>query len=475
VSEISYDVRFWKIEGGDSKRPSYRVVWLVAGQRFTESFAKKPLADSFRAQLITSASKGEAFDREAGLPLSLLRKRTDVSFLVHARDFTAFAWNDVSAKSRVSILETLARVLPVVTRDLPGAPDDAVLRAALRKELNQGDHAGALGDAETKALAWLVKASLPVSAFSDESVVCDVLDALAVNLDGQRAAPEYFSRRRRVLHRVLGYAVRMKRLEANPVSTGNLPDSWTVPESPEDAIDPRCVGTPSIIAGLLVACSYVGRTQGPRFVAFYGCMYYAMMRPSEVAALTEAGCVLPDKGWGELTFADSSTAAGRAVTDDGTVHEHRGLKGRNKGRPNTSPRVRRPTRRVPIPPELVRLLREHIAQFGIGPDGRLFRSQNGNPIQPSTWWRVWQKVRALGLTPAQAATVLLSRPYDLRHSGVTWRLSSGVHPPEVAAWAGHSVEVLMRVYARCMTGLEDVWITRMNQTLHLEDPGRPGD
>ena len=30
----------------------------------------------------------------------------------------------------------------------------------------------------------------------------------------------------------------------------------------------------------------------------------------------------------------------------------------------------------------------------------------------------------------------------------------------------------MRVYARCMTGLEDVWITRMNQTLHLEDPAR---
>jgi predicted DNA-binding ribbon-helix-helix protein len=47
---------------------------------------------------------------------------------------------------------------------------------------------------------------------------------------------------------------------------------------------------------------------------------------------------------------------------------------------------------------------------------------------------------------------LLRRPYDLRHSGVTWRLNSGVPPTEVAAWAGHSVEVLMRTYARCMTG-----------------------
>ena len=58
---------------------------------------------------------------------------------------------------------------------------------------------------------------------------------------------------------------------------------------------PRCI----------VGCSYVGQTQRPRFVAFYGCMYYALMRPSEVAALTTADCYLPDNGWGHLTFADS--------------------------------------------------------------------------------------------------------------------------------------------------------------------------
>ena len=41
---------------------------------------------------------------------------------------------------------------------------------------------------------------------------------------------------------------------------------------------------------------------------------------------------------------------------------------------------------------------------------------------------------------------------------------------EVAARAGHCVEMLMRVYAKCMPGLEDVWIGRMNDALHLEDP-----
>lgn len=201
-------------------------------------------------------------------------------------------------------------------------------------------------------------------------------------------------------------------------------------------------------------------------MAFYGCMFYAMMRPSEVAALTEEGCYLPETGWGHLTFADASPAAGRAFTDDGKVHEHRGLKGRNKGRPNISSRGRRAARRVPIPPALVALLREYIKRFGVAPDGRVFRSENGNPLQPSTWSRVWQKAREFSLPPAQAASPLLRRPYDLRHSGVTWRLNSGVPPTEVAAWAGHSVEVLTRTYAKCVTGMEDVWIARMDDTLH---------
>ena len=113
------------------------------------------------------------------------------------------------------------------------------------------------------------------------------------------------------------------------------------------------------------------------------------------------------------------------------------------------------------------MLREHIDQFGTAPDGRLFRSENGNPIQQSTWWQVWQKVRKASLSPEELASPLMRRPYDLRHSGVTWRLNSGVPATEVAAWAGHSVEVLMRVYARCVTGLEDVWISRMDGALRL--------
>jgi hypothetical protein len=119
-----------------------------------------------------------------------------------------------------------------------------------------------------------------------------------------------------------------------------------------------------------------------------------------VAALVISGCELPEEGWGRLIFADASPSAGRVYTDGGAVHEDRGLKGRTKGRPG--PRARRPVRSVPIPPVLVTMLRDHVAQFGVGPDGRVFRSEQGHRINASTWWRVWAKARAVSLTGGTA-------------------------------------------------------------------------
>ncbi len=492
VGRQGYDVRFWRTEKRADPAVRYRVRWTVDGRRHGRPFVTLELAESFKAQLKTAASRGEAFDLETGLPQSLVRRSRDVSCLTHSREFMAATWKNAAAKSRVSVLETLSVALPALTRDLAGTPDPDVLRHALRKALNQNEHAREPDDGERRALAWLDRASLPVSALDDGALVCDMLDTLARCLDGTAAAPDYFARRRRVMHGVLAYAVRKKRLDKNPLSKGNLPEGWTPPEKPEEAVDPRSVGSPALVDLMLVYASYVGRRQGPRFVAFFGCMFYAMMRPAEVTSLTEDGCRLPDTGWGRLIFSDSSPAAGREFTDDGRVHEDRGLKGRDRqARLRTSAaRARRAVRSVPIPPELVTLLREHIETFGTGPGGRLFRSENGNPIQPSTYWRVWQKARAMALTPAQLATPLLRRPYDLRHSGVTWRLNSSVPATEVAAWAGHSVEVLMRVYARCVVGLEDVWVARMDAALRpggdpqqgrplpgqaAGDPGQPPD
>ena len=109
------------------------------------------------------------------------------------------------------------------------------------------------------------------------------------------------------------------------------------------------------------------------------------------------------------------------------------------------------------------LLREHLATFRT--DRLVFRSEQGNPIQQSTWWQVWRKVRKASLSPAEIETPLMRRPYDLRHSGITWRLNSGIPAEQVAEWAGNSAEIVTRVYAKCVAGMEDVYIARMDADL----------
>ena len=456
----SYDLSFWAIEKRDRPKP-YRVRWSVAGRRppFSHSFLTVELAESFKADLKKAAQRGERFDEATGLPDSMLRKDRDITWYEHAQEYAAARWKGSAGNSRRSIVESLTRVTPVLVRNLRGAPDPDILRAALRKDFNHGQPA-ALAPDETRAIAWLKRASLPLSALNDDSVVTDVLDALAACLDGTPAAPDYYARRLRVTRTCLSYAIRKKRLTRNPLLAANLPEHWTPPKA-DDAVDPRSVGSPQLVAEMLTVASYIGVRQGPRFTAFFACMFYGMMRPAEVARLTKAGCYLPENGWGTLTFSDSTPAPGKEWTDTGDVHEDRGLKGRS----------RKSVRKVPIPPDLVFPLAEHIERFGTTADGRLFRSEQGNPIQPSTWWQVWRRVRALSLTPEQFATPLMKRPYDLRHAGIVWRLNSGVPAAEVAKWAGHSVEVLTRIYAGCVIGLDDVWIARMNAGLRPSLPG----
>ncbi len=127
---------------------------------------------------------------------------------------------------------------------------------------------------------------------------------------------------------------------------------------------------------------------------------------------------------------------------------------------------------MPIPPELVRLIRWHVDQFGTEQDGRIFRSVNGNPISPSTYSRVWSDARLIGLSPVQRGSVLLGRPYDLRHAGVTVRLYAGVPERQVADWAGHSVEVLRRVYSKILDGFDDTWFEKIDK-VNGTDPMTP--
>jgi len=130
---------------------------------------------------------------------------------------------------------------------------------------------------------------------------------------------------------------------------------------------------------------------------------------------------------------------------------------------------------------LVQLLRRHIQQFGTAGDGRLFRTQSGGNYMPSDLWRVLHQTRARAFTDAQAASPLARKPYDFRHAGISWRLNAGTPATLVAEWAGHTVEVLYRIYAHCIDGDDERWYRQMErslgapvrQRLHLCQ-GKPG-
>jgi integrase len=115
------------------------------------------------------------------------------------------------------------------------------------------------------------------------------------------------------------------------------------------------------------------------------------------------------------------------------------------------------------------VLRLHLDQFGTGPDGRVFSGVHGGELASITYRRAWGKARRTALIPAEYASPLARRVYDLRHACVSTWLNGGVPPSQVAEWAGHSVAVLLRVYAKCIDGQDQIAKRRIEDA--LRDPG----
>ena len=121
---------------------------------------------------------------------------------------------------------------------------------------------------------------------------------------------------------------------------------------------------------------------------------------------------------------------------------------------------------MPIPPRLVAILRAHIEEFGTAKDGRLFQTERGKIVGSTTYGRIWADARAYGLSPDRVDSPLARRPYDLRHAAVSLWLNSGVPATEVAERAGHSVDVLLKVYAKCIEGQKDMINNRIQDALN---------
>ena len=447
----SFRVRIWGLRPLPSG--SVQVRWRVAHSDFGETFRTKGLAESFRSRLLAAARLGEAFDERSGLPKSMARVIADCSWYEHARTYARMKWPGMAAKSRRSIAESLATVTPALVRSDRGAPDRAALQSVLYRWAFASEAAidSEPPDEVRDMLKWLESSSLRMSALSDLAVIRKALSACGSRQDGRPAAATTFSRKRAVFYNALGYAVELGLLDSNPIDK----IQWTSREV-ATTVDRRVVINPQQAGALINAVATQQGPAGRRMAAFFGCLYYGALRPSEGLALREQDCLeLPEHGWGRLTLVNSEPRSGAIWTDDGQVRELRGLKHRGQAEIRT----------VPIPPELVRLLRAHLDEHGAAPDGRLFYTDIGGAVQESSYTAVWRRARRRALTPDQVASPLGRRPYDLRHAGISLWLNAGVPVTEIARRAGNGVAVILARYANCIDGDESIMNARISSEL----------
>ncbi len=467
--ETSYDVRIHKTQIYKGKKTTTRYVrWSVAAHRFKEPFKTRALAESFRGELISAASKGEAFFVTDGLPVSKVRSNQDVYWYEFACQYVDMKWNAASANYRRSIAEALTTVTIVMLNESKGRPDGATLRRALcrwafNKTKRDSEHTPR---ALAAVLKWVAAHTKPVSSLGKMDVLRNVLDAIAQRIDGKPSAATVIGRKRAVLANAIGYAMERKILAANPLTE----IAWTAPKA-SHVVDKRSVVNPIQARTLLIAIRGQ-EPSGPRLVAFFGLMYYAALRPEEAVNVRRQNVCLPplkwnvetqqweepDDNWGELYLERATPDAGADWTDSGKHRDERQLKHRAVGEGRT----------VPIAPELTILLRQHLASFEPGDGGRLFTGVRAAELPRVTYDRAWRSARAATFTDEYLESPLARTPYTLRHACVSTWLNGGVPATQVAEWAGHSVDVLLKVYAKCLHGQQHQARKRIEAALRQE-------
>lgn len=292
----STDVRFWDVRRNkSSKATSYEVRWVVVGRQRSRTRRTKALAENLLSDLRQAARNGEVFDTRTGLPESMLQAKQSVTWYDFALAYVSMKWPHAAPKTRDSMTDALATVIPALVTDASGMPEPRVARAALRqyalpppaRELERPPEIAA-------ALRWLSKTSIDLRAMQEARWVRAGLNALALTLDETPAAGTTVRRKRAVFNNVLEYAVELEELPANPL--GKV--SWKPPKVAEE-VDRRVVVNPRQASELLTAVTYVGhRGRGRHLMAMFACMYYAGLRPGEALAGMAIGRGLPSE-WRE--------------------------------------------------------------------------------------------------------------------------------------------------------------------------------
>jgi site-specific recombinase XerD len=457
----TYDVRVYKTNVRKGKSAtSYHVRWRTGPKTWKSVFRNAAQADSFRSLLLAAARNGETFNLATGRPVSWKRDESALSWYAFTLDYSAAKWRYVSPNHRRGIAEALTDATEtMLSRDDPPHTREQIRRALRLWAYSERLRSNAAPPDDLAAVVrWLETGTIPLAELAQPARARAILDRLSRKQDGKPAAANTANRKRIVINNAMEYACEIGALPANPLKSVK----WTRPRT-LTTVDPRVVISPAQARRFFAAVEARGR-RGERMKPFFGCLYYAALRPEEASDLRRENLAsLPQQGWGEMILTHSAPRSGSHWTDNGKPRERRALKHRADG----------DTRRVPIHPELVAMLHEHLDHYGTGPHGRLFTGPRGGIITDRAYLKVFHQARAKALTAQEASSPLLDVPYALRHAAVSTWLNAGVAPPQVAEWAGHSVAVLLRIYAKCIAGQQDEARRRIFDATQ-DDPPEPG-
>jgi integrase len=466
----SRKVTFWEHEVATRRKgKTYTVRWTVGGKKQRQPLHGKTAADARKAELMVAYANGERFDIDSGLPESELRRETALSWHAATLQFTEAHWPHVGSRQRQSIAEGLSEATLAVLKSgkRPHSADE--IRAALREWAYaariQGDD---LPEGHKAVIVWLEENTVDMTAFEDDqtgpALARAILEALSRKQDGTAASANYANRRRTTVNKFFEYATEIRLLRTNPLKGVTMRR-----EKSDDTIDPAVVPNSEQITRLLKAAVEHGDL-GKRLEAFFATMAYAGLRPEEAIALHRENAYLPPevgedhpdfgKQFGEFRLKRADTHAPTRFNDDRT---------KRRSRRRLKHRAEKAIRIVPIEPRLLKILRRHIADFGYGPGERLFVGPRHGVLSPDRIGKVWREIRPEALTEDELRRGLAAVPYNLRHACVSGWLAAGIEVAQVAEWAGHSIETLLRVYAKCIDGSVQRAKKRLLQALAEEE------
>lgn len=356
-----------------------------------------------------------------GEPATWFERSGAPTWWTWSHEWLLLKWPQWSGHSRRSGVETLTLLAPLLVRD--GAPKPPEGLADWLRRVGFRPNA----TLEGPAAGWLERWSIPLGEI-DPAHIENALNVVCAKADGGATTPYVARRRRGVFGAVLRAAVRRQLLTTNPMDRVE----WRAPASTM-AIDVATVPAPAAVEAIVDHVALL-RDEAARYSVLFAMVGMAGMRPSEAIGLLVHDLDLPARGWGLASLRGAVTSPGARYTDDGAVVEAKGLKQRAVGA----------TREVPLPPLLVRRLRAHLRRFE-PVEGHVFSNGRGLPVTATNYGRVWSRARTK-LWPA-GHPLATATVYDLRHAAATMMLRAAVPPAEVARRLGHSVDVLMRVYA----------------------------